>query len=326
MNKAQIIPTAQVPVVTAGKTVLMVPISLVSFDMVKNANGDTWTRNSFFIGMEFLTHEYTLRRIVNGDGSNGEHFEKYVREVGETSLLAEKISAPCSESSPYMCPQDELEGKSAKCADVSEDGPIVVGTADMGLPTNLQGVFWLQKQGDSSAIMSFARTNDGGDLGKWNLPGDGQINVRVGGDRVWSFHDKASSWKLVEFIDLIYKFEFNDKTNPTKATIFPQAANLNGFTLDWTWLLDFSMELYGTGDSATDWANKLKEKYPDAVIWNRVSSVAGNEVEDKQYDLVQIIDGEGKKTSAFNEWVSYCESEETGSTPGYMHYLSLIHI
>merc|ERR1719199_1351865 len=102
-------------------------------------------------------------------------------------------------------------------AAVGKNGPISIGTAP--LPKTLRGVFWLAEQGDSSALMSFAKSNDGSGLSQGALdanPSDGyNYKIRVGGDKVWSFHDKATSWSLVEVLDLVYKFAFDSSSNPT---------------------------------------------------------------------------------------------------------------
>jgi len=81
-----------------------------------------------------------------------------------------------------MCPQSNMVERSFKCDAVSKDGPIRVGAAP--LPPQMRGVFWLAEQGDSSALMSFAQSNDGAGLSQGRLaqePEDGfQYKVRVG--------------------------------------------------------------------------------------------------------------------------------------------------
>ena len=58
----------------------------------------------------------------------------------------------------------------------------------------------------------------------------------------------------------------------------------------------------------------------NVVVWGRVSSSFGQQIDSAYYDLVQVIDGDGAKTAAFDDWVAYCESDVTGGNPGEMHY------
>jgi len=229
--------------------------------------------------------------------------------------------ATCTQGMAPICPQRKLKEASANCADVSGTGPLTLGTAAMNLPNSLQGLFWLTKQGDSSSLASFGTSKDGHGLSQIDLdPTDGvHIKVRVGGDGVWSFADKASSWGLVEWIDLIYEFELKDANGraPTnlndavEAQIIPYARNL-GIRLSWTFLLDFDMKLL---------RQEEKTKYKNSVVWGRPSSVFGFEVDSAYYDLVQVIDGNGTKLEpAYSDWLAYCDSAESGSTPGKIWY------
>lgn len=195
----------------------------------------------------------------------------------------------------------------------------------MNLPKSLQGIFWLTKQGDSSSLMSFATSRDGDGLSQIDLsPIDGNhLKIRVGGDKVWSFASKGKSWILVRTTDLVYEFAFKDANGraPTnmddavEAQIIPYAHNL-GIRLSWTQLLDFSMKKL---------ADDKRGKYNTSVVWGRPSAIFGIEVGSAYYDLVQIIDGDGKKLyPAYSDWLEYCQDEgatpQTGSTPGKIHY------
>jgi len=191
----------------------------------------------------------------------------------------------------------------------------------MGLPPSMQGVFWLTEQGDSSALMSFATSNDGDGLSTLDLnAADGyHFNIRVGGDRVWSFHDKATSWGLVEVLDLVYKFRMEGADGAPAASaeeivaaqIIPSGENLGGFDLTATGVLNFRAELLPSGNSS---------RYQTSVVWARPSEIFG--VEGGYYDLVQVIDGEGNRLEpAFSDWLGYCNDEQqTGSTPGRIWY------
>lgn len=230
------------------------------------------------------------------------------------------MPSSCSEGMEPLCPWAKLQEKTSQCSAMSDTGPIRVGKAEDGLPTSMQGVFWLTEQGDSSALMSFAQSKDGNGLSAFTMtPSDGyQIKVRVGGDRVWSFHDKASSWELVKGLDLVYNFRMEDADGGVPSTaediaaaqIIPSTANF-GFELDLPSVLNFRAVLAPEGSHS---------KYTDSVVWGRPSAIFG--FEGGYYDLVQVIDGEGNKIEpAFGDWVKYCEdASQTGSTPGEFHY------
>jgi len=218
----------------------------------------------------------------------------------------------CTTEMGELCPQQKMIEKSHQCDSVGMNGPISVATAP--LPASLRGVFWLAEQGDSSALMSFAKSNDGKGLSQGELDpnaNDGyQYKIRVGGDRVWSFHDKATSWGLAEVIDLVYKFQFDDAANPTHAQIIPSGENLNGFDLNAPWLLDFRMTLMPKGSH---------DVYSNSTVWGRPSKVLG--IEGGYYDLIQVMDEHGQPLEpAFSDWRAYCKSAETGGTPGSIHY------
>ena len=216
------------------------------------------------------------------------------------------------EREPSVGPWRELvplaamsEYKEWRAADVSAAGPLVVGTAP--LPPTLRGVFWLQNQGDSSSIMSFGKTNDGGGVGTGALTEGNPYLVRCGGDRAWAFSDKGRSYTLVNAVDLCYKFFFDDLENPRRCQIFPHAPV--GLTLDWTWLLDFDMHVVQSRD------------YPSSVVWRRVTHALGREVPSEQYDLVQILDENGNRLQpAFFEFTAVMKTRYCGTTPGVIHY------
>lgn len=218
----------------------------------------------------------------------------------------------CSGNSQNMCPFDNMIEQSHSCSAVDKSGPIRIGTAP--LPSQLRGVFWLAEQGDSSALMSFARSEDGAGLSQGALaqtPSDGyHYKIRVGGDKIWSFHDKSTSWGLVELLDLVYKFTFDSPSNPTSGQIIPSGENLNGFDLNAPWLLNFGMKLFPMGNHS---------RYPNSWVWGRPSSVLG--FEGGYYDLIQVLDEKGSKIEpAYSDWLEYCQGAETGSTPGQLWY------
>lgn len=221
----------------------------------------------------------------------------------------------------HICPWENYDTQTSQCSATDANGPIRVATAADGLPPAMQGVFWLTEQGDSSALMSFAPSKDGGGLSTFTMtPSDGyHFKIRVGGDRVWSFHDQATSWELVEGLDLIYNFRMEDANGEAPSTvddiaaaqIIPSAENINGLELDAPSVLNFRAELAPAGSHS---------KYNTSVVWGRPSAVFG--FEGGYYDLVQVMDGEGNNIEpAFSDWVSYCnDAAQTGDSPGAFHY------
>lgn len=210
------------------------------------------------------------------------------------------------------CPEDRLVSKSAECRTTSAAGPLTVGSAAMGLPPQLQGLFWLQHQGKTSALMSFATSRDGGMWSKLNLSATDKehFHLRYPGDKVWSFHTQSGQ-KKVSDMHLIYHFQFEDENGkvPTKpedivaAQIIPENFGPIPGKVD-PWFMSFRMRLDRKGEVTS---------YPGSTVWIRDSGMFGT-TEGYRYDLVQIIDGEGNKLEpAFSEWVEYCENPfETG--------------
>ena len=198
----------------------------------------------------------------------------------------------------------------ADCNSQGKNGPIRVGN-DANLDERLKGVWWLQEQGPSSALMSFASSGDGcGDsTGNSN---SNSYKVRVFGDKVWSFHDDTFIRTLVQTCDLTYAFRFerDSRGRVNHAAITPTGC---GLTVPNGWFLAFNMTY------------KESAKYPNSHVWERNSFVAGSEAESKRYDLVQVQDKNGNKLQpAFDEWVNYCNDKaETGGTPGKFHYASV---
>lgn len=188
-------------------------------------------------------------------------------------------------------------------------GPLRLGTGP-GLPAALTGIFWLTKQGPSSALASFGGpSGDGGGCSAGQMVGN-RLKVRVAGDRTWSFAENGKSNTLVEALDLVYHFVFDDAVNPTRCQIYPEGRNL-GFTLTADWLLDFDMELLKDGD----------KEFPGSVVWKRISSVLGREATSAEYALVQVIDGQGQPIEpAWTKFVEYQNSAEAGSSPGKIFY------
>jgi len=202
-------------------------------------------------------------------------------------------------------------------------GPISVGTRAHGLPETMQGIFWLKDQGDSTAMISFAPSRDGAGLSEWV---DGKISIRLGGDNIVATakEDKYMFVDAREKLDLVYDLIADNATNPTKFEITVRSPlvkvpllkkDLSGP------LVDYSMELMKTTYPAT-------ETRPAAVQWMRNNSyfITGDNSK-SAFELAQIIDGDGKPTSAFDDFKAYYEPD--GNTPwktGRLNYYSVDEI
>ncbi|GMI10673.1 hypothetical protein TrLO_g9010 [Triparma laevis f. longispina] len=75
LTYCQIYPNAAIPVTSDGW--VTVPASLVSFDMTRG-DDNLWIRNSIIAGLDSYPHNYYLKKIVNCDGTKGEHWDDYL--------------------------------------------------------------------------------------------------------------------------------------------------------------------------------------------------------------------------------------------------------
>lgn len=219
---------------------------------------------------------------------------------------------------------DLLEDRVTKCADydpLKGNGPALpTEDSNPNLPSNLQGIWWLTKQGKSSSLMSFANTYNGGGTGVYNVgeDGKGRISVRVAGDRSWSFNTDSFIYSLVGWADLTYHFEceyieglpLSSVADPESTPeinfcqIHPEGVNWWISFGSWSeFLLDFEMIWDGANDQ-----------------WIRTSDVFGSEVMDKRYDLKRAFDADGKATTVASEWVNDCETNEDTGKNGNLYY------
>jgi len=229
------------------------------------------------------------------------------------SSCCNTYTGPCYIGNPELCAQDKLSKQTFSVSDILKDGvyngPLSLGTAAHNLPPNMQGVFWLQDQAGSSSIVSFGPSRDGHGLSVWNANTDRQISIRVTGDKVWSGASDASTWELVEGMDLVYHFQGTPKANPTHFTIIPEPMNL-GFELSGgfaEWALSFTMDLMVADDNNKYPATTTR---PAAVQWARTSSIAGISGDKGNYEIAQIINGTGIPTAAYDAWVAYNSGDE----------------
>jgi hypothetical protein len=156
-------------------------------------------------------------------------------------------------------------------------------------PEALRGLFWLTDQKDSSSLVSFARSNDGGNMGQGELrQGRYAFSVRVGGDRSWSFADNVfgGNFETVELLDLVYNFKEKSGSlqNPTAFSIIPEARNL-GAKLEGKfgeWLLGFDMVKLAS-------ENATAAGYSGSIVWDRISSAFGQDIDSAATWLFRLL-------------------------------------
>lgn len=294
------------PVWNLGFTVDKADVPLELTVRVKDA--DIFLDDMIGEGTVALEHGAHTIAITNGDG---EPAGTVSVAVGDPSLLKQ---LPNRAEWEDIVPLDDMGAYQEW--DVSQPAPPgqPLSVAGPDMPQNLQGVFWLMDQGDSSALMTFGKTGDGGvcSTGILNTnPGMANYVVRCSGDRSWAFADKGRSFKFVNLVDFIYKFYFDSCENPTRCQIIPWARNL-GFELSATWILDFDMHVIA------------HEKYANSVVWLRDSYLFGNRAKSADYHLVQVVDAEGNRLEpAWSDFVAYQSSADAGTTPGKILFREL---
>ena len=178
------------------------------------------------------------------------------------------------------------------------------------LDERLEGVWWLTNQEHKSSLMSFGESRDGCGDSTGNSKGN-TYNVRVFGDKTWSFSDTGLVRTIAQLCDLTYTFNFkrNAAGKLEHASIIPHGCKIS---MMWKSLLNFEMTYAG------------KYKNSNSHVWRRDSYVFNREVELARYELVQVQDGDGNPLQpAYDEWVKFSSSNKAGSTPGKFFYMEM---
>jgi len=183
--------------------------------------------------------------------------------------------------------------------DINGQGPLMVGTSP--LPEQLRGIWWLQAQGNQSALMSFGGpVDDGAGCSQGRVSPDGTYQIRVAGDRVWSRAtgptlQASASQKGHD--EKVYTFKFDSATDPRHA--FIEGYLLFGVEMP-TWLCQFKMSFIEGGNTA----------YPGSLTWKRTNWVFNcHQLDSAGYSLVQVVDQYGARISpAWEEFVKYQSS------------------
>jgi len=228
----------------------------------------------------------------------------------------DNYSGQCTQGMTELCDLSNLVQRSFSTNELLDEngdyqGPITLGTSvDHNLPVNMQGVFWLQDQGVGSSLISMATSRDGRGLSVWNDNSDIHISVRIAGDRVWSYGKipggAFSFLQPLAIADLVYHFHGTPKEDPTHFNVVPEAFGIAPGIVQEA-LMRFEMNLIEPG--TTEHYYPATDDRPAAVMWDRPSMVFGIDLESKRYQVAQVINGEGKPTSAYDAFVAYNQGE-----------------
>jgi hypothetical protein len=190
--------------------------------------------------------------------------------------------------------------------------------ANSTLPKPLRGIFWLQDQGGMSCLTTFAQTSPNKGIDQET----NTILLKVDGDQTWSFSDyslvsyiQRILWNIQSFLNIksesvwYYKFHFDNATYPTYANITPVVLE----TTIPNWVVSFDMRLLPDG----------LEAYPGSIVWQRVSTILNVPCCNGNYNLLQIMDGNGDTINpAYDEWKEFMDTSEDVGEKGVMWYQS----
>lgn len=155
--------------------------------------------------------------------------------------------------------------------DVLNDIPLVVRNDPD--TKHLNGIYWLSEQGKAgSALVSF------GSVLRVTEP----TRVGVHDPKSWSFASKVSSTKATKLSNLTYQFTFDGSSASIVPIVF-------GCLKVPRWILSFDMELM---------------RCEPHVVWRRRSRLFGIHVSSEDYDVIQVVDGNGNQIRpTFNQFL-----------------------
>lgn len=232
----------------------------------------------------------------------------------------------CGQNTKKCCPRHNLKPQKAKCSTLFEDvrddkHTLVLGTAAMGLSEDKQGIFWLTKQGAKSSLMSFARTNDGCGIADAHTKKEGSdpftkenpFRIRVAGDRTWSDGGgfDSGTFKAAAALDLVYNFI---EETAGKIVIIPQVTRSFFNIKVARWLLEFRADLLDPSQVSVHESpyTTKPDGSANSAVWRRTSNAFFNLHSlggAGQYDLVQVLDGNGEKLQpAYDDFVNGCSN------------------
>lgn len=280
---------------------------------------DTWTRDDF-IGEAKIALSAEQAKVAKKGGTSQLTVPltpgpgTISISIGPVSILQQDGAVPpIIDTGSRPCG----ENKTVKVADVTGQGPFVLGKAP--LPPQLRGLYWLSDQEWGSALVSFGQSRDGGLVSTGMLTSDGKYRIRNAGDRTWSYATEKplSSGKRSDFT---YEFDFNSAENPTSCRIYAliSGLGLEGVSIMPSWLMGFEMHLMQDGHT----------EYPGSVVWRRDSywlpTTENKELVSARYYVVQVINEAGDKLEpAWSKFVEYQNDPKNGSDPGVLHYAEI---
>lgn len=238
---------------------------------------DVWHTENDFLGELRLTLpdqaksgsvDTALKQLELGNSSRA-HGSLRLR-YGPPELLSDLGARTSPANRACLMPISQRE--SIRVSDISADGPFRLGR--FPLPEALQGLFWVTNQGNCLDCMSFGGpSHDGGGCSTGRLVG-ARYTVRVSGDCVWGCADEERL-DLVEAVDLVYHFQFDNALEPCNVLIYPE------------------MKVAGTDLSASDWVVDMEcvleqndDSFPGSMCWQRRTTTRENV-------MIQVMDGAG---------------------------------
>lgn len=171
------------------------------------------------------------------------------------------------------------------------DAHMTIGTDATGTPKNLQGLWWMNGNPLADEVVSFAGT-------QWETitDADGEITGYVGtlpvyDEGVWSWHDSAAGRLLYTVVlktKLVYVATFNkDFTYGQVKPTFQPIGVLPKIEIPPSMLVNFTMNQVSS-----------EEFSRDSVVLGQPS----------QYRFRRIVDADGNRLPAFDEFVRLAES------------------
>ena len=174
------------------------------------------------------------------------------------------------------------------------DSYMTIGSDETNTPKNLQGLWWMDGNPLPDEVVSFASAQieaieEDGEIVGW------EAYIPVYDEGIWTWHDSLAGralYRAVEKNNLVYRGIFNADWTFGQVTpnvrLFSVLPNLN---IPQSRLLDFSM----TQVTENEWRR-------DSVLFGGESS----------YRFRQIVDGEGNRLPAYDEYVQSIKDRNIG--------------
>jgi len=138
----------------------------------------------------------------------------------------------------------------------------------------LMGVYWLQDQGPSSSLIKFPSSS----------------SVSLNEDALWTFAS-SSVMSILRFADIRYTLNYTK--DHTHADIYLEC---------------FHVPISSRLVSMTMTLVTENHPYQDSIVWQRNSTLFGRPFPPGIYQMVQVIDGHGRRLPSFDRYREYMKS------------------